>query len=78
MSVLDNYNIDLNDVRSDAVDYRFDLDRQFFDALESTLLRGGNVAVDLKVKKNGGAYAFVFRINGMVQVPCDRCLDDMD
>ena len=78
MSVLDNYNIDLNDVRSDAVDYRFDLDRQFFDAVESTLLRGGKVAVDLKVKKNGGAYAFVFRINGMVQVPCDRCLDDMD
>lgn len=78
MSVLDSYKIELHDVLSDPVEYRFDLDGQYFDAVESTLLKGGKLEAALKVRRTGGAYLFVFHIKGIVQVPCDRCLDDMD
>lgn len=78
MNVLDNYKIDLKNMRSDAVEYQYHLDNAFFEAIGDILVQKGSVDVILRVKKTAGAFELTFCIKGMVQIPCDRCLDDMD
>lgn len=78
MDVLGSYRIDLKNMRTDSETYRFSLDNAFFDAVEGTLVRNGNVGVTLRVSKAAGIYELRFHIEGCVTVPCDRCLDDME
>jgi uncharacterized metal-binding protein YceD (DUF177 family) len=54
------------------------LDRKFFEAIDGEEVRKGTLQVELKVKKVATTYEFDFDIHGMVQIPCDRCLDEMD
>lgn len=79
MNVLDSYKIDLKNMRTGVAEYRFKLDHTFFDAVEGTLVKNGNVDVDLKARETGGdGFIFTFQIKGTVHVPCDRCLEDME
>lgn len=78
MDALDSYIIELRDMRTDSAEYQFKLDDAFFEAVEGTLVRKGNVDVNLQVVKTAGAYELTFHIKGCVMVPCDRCLDDME
>lgn len=78
MDVLGGYKIDLKNMRTDTEKFQFRLDDTFFDAVEGTLFRKGNVDVSLRVSKMTGAFELSFRIKGNVTVPCDRCLDDME
>lgn len=78
MDVLGRYKIDLKNMRTDSETFQFALDNTFFDAVEGTLVRKGNVDVTLRVNKTAGAYELRFQIRGNVTVPCDRCLDDME
>ena len=38
----------------------------------------GKVNVELTVKKTSRAFELSFRTEGIVWVPCDRCLDEME
>lgn len=78
MNMPHNYRIDLKNMRSDAVEYQFHLDNAFFEAIGDVLIQKGSVDVILRVKKTAGAFELTFCIKGVVQIPCDRCLDDMD
>ena len=40
--------------------------------------RKGKVNVTLTVKRTSRAFELSFQTDGMVWVPCDRCLDDME
>ncbi|HBG41601.1 MAG TPA: hypothetical protein DDZ96_09300 [Porphyromonadaceae bacterium] len=72
------YNISLKNLSEGVHPYEYDLDRKFFDAIDSEEVRKGNVHVTLAVKKVSSAYEFDFELKGNVQVPCARCLDEMD
>lgn len=78
MDVLDRYWIDLKNMRADIAEYQYVLDDAFFNAVEGTLVHNGHVNVALSVKKAIGAFELTFRIEGILQIPCDRCLDVMD
>ena len=78
MDVLDNYKVNLNDLQAGVAEYRFELDDAFFETVKGTLVNGGHVSVTLHAERERGAYAFTFHIKGVVRVPCDRCLDDME
>ncbi len=78
MEVLDSYKIDFRQLGTGSVEYRFELDDAFFEAVEATLVKSGKATVDLKVKETAGSFRLAFAIRGVVQVSCDRCLDDMD
>ena len=78
MGIIDTYKIDLKAISSDVEEHRYALDDDFFEAIEATEVRKGNVDVDLRVKKTAGAFELTFHAEGTIQVPCDRCLDDMD
>ena len=78
MNMLYSYKVDLKNMRTDVSEYQFRLDNAFFEAIDDVLIRKGLVDVNLRVKKTAGAFELTFSIKGNVQIPCDRCLDDMD
>ena len=56
----------------------FVLDNRFFEEIDAPEIRTGKVNVILNVRKTAGIYELSFKIDGVVQVTCDRCLDEMD
>ncbi len=78
MGKFDAYKIDLKGMRSDSVNYEFLLDNLFFAQIDALEVQKGKVNVSLNVKKTSHAFELNFQTDGMVWVPCDRCLDDME
>jgi uncharacterized metal-binding protein YceD (DUF177 family) len=72
------FKIDLKNLPEGTNTYSYELDRKFFDAIDHEDVRKGKVEVELTVKRTNGAFEFNFHLNGTVQIPCDRCLDEMD
>ena len=72
------YNISLKNLSQGTHTYEYDLDRKFFEAIDGDEVKKGNVKVKLTVKKTSSTNEFNFDLKGVVQVPCNRCLDDMD
>lgn len=78
MDLLDNYKIDLKSMRTDRADYQFVLDNAYFEAVRGSEVERGQADVHLSVKKTAGAFELTFNIEGIIQIPCDRCLELMD
>lgn len=78
MGRLGAYKIDLKGQEEAAATYQWLVDSDFFAALDVEDIRNGRVTVDLSVTKASGEYNLSFNLKGVVSVPCDRCLDDMD
>jgi Predicted metal-binding, possibly nucleic acid-binding protein len=58
--------------------FEFQLDNLFFRNIDGTEFQKGNVKVLLTVIKTPASHEFLFKFDGIIQVPCDRCLDEMD
>ena len=58
--------------------YEFHLDNVFFKNIDGTEFQKGDVKVQLTVTKTPLTHEFIFKLEGVVQIPCDRCLDEMD
>ena len=63
---------------SDSCKYEFVLDNQFFALIDGPEVQKGKVEVALAVKKTSRSFELDFHTEGVVWVPCDRCLDDME
>ena len=72
------YNISLKNLSFGTHTYAYDLDRKFFEAIDGDEVRKGNVKVMVTVKRTSSTFEFDFELKGVVQVPCTRCLDDMN
>ncbi len=72
------YNISLKNLSFGVHTYEYELDRKFFDAIDGDEVRKGNVKVTATVKRTSSTFEFNFDLKGVVQVPCTRCLDNMD
>ena len=78
MRKLDAYKIDLKGMKDNTYSCEYVLDNHFFSEIDAPEIHAGNVNVALTVRKTAGIYELSFDIDGVVQVTCDRCLDDMD
>ena len=65
-------------MNTDSCHYEFVLDNLFFADIDSPEVQKGRVNVNLSVKKTSRAFELSFQTDGVVWVPCDRCLDDME
>ncbi|NDV59950.1 DUF177 domain-containing protein [Bacteroides sp. 519] len=65
-------------MQADKMDFEFLLDNIFFANIDSPEVQKGKVNVKLDVKKTSRAFELNFQTEGIVWVPCDRCLDDME
>jgi uncharacterized metal-binding protein YceD (DUF177 family) len=75
---LDKYNVGLRNMVQDTCRYEYVLDDDFFKCIDAPDIRKGHLQVCVTVKKAMGVFVLDFRIEGVVVVPCDRCLDDME
>ena len=65
-------------MRADTARYDFLLDNLFFSHIDAPEVQKGKVNVVLNIKKTPRAFEFSFETDGVVWVPCDRCLDEME
>lgn len=65
-------------MQADSCKYEFVLDNLFFANIDGPEVQKGKVNVELVVRKTSRAFELNFQTDGMVWVPCDRCLDDME
>lgn len=65
-------------MRSNLSSYEFELDNLFFADIDAPEVQRGKVDVQLTVTKALGSFVLTFHTEGVVWVPCDRCLDDME
>ncbi len=78
MGKFDKYEIDLKGMRESSARYEFMLDNAFFAAIDVPEVQKGKVNVSLSVRKTSHGFNLNFHTEGVVIVPCDRCLDDME
>ncbi len=65
-------------MQADSCKYEFVLDNLFFANIDGPEVQKGKINVVLTVKKTSHAFELNFQTEGMVWIPCDRCLDDME
>ncbi len=56
----------------------FRLDNDFFEKLGGTEFRTGDVIADISAYRTSQTHELTIHLHGIIQVPCDYCLDDMD
>lgn len=74
----DKYMVDLKGMQAGSCEYGFVLDNSFFVDIDGSEVQRGKVNVGLVVRKVSHAFELSFHTEGVVWVPCDRCLDDME
>lgn len=58
-------------------DFDYHLDKEFFQNMENSDIRDGNIDVHTTVVNKGHYYDLSFDIKGELTLICDRCLDEM-
>ena len=60
-------------------EFNYHIDGKFFNEIEASEVRSGSVDVALNVTHaQEGIYELDFVCSGVITIPCDRCLDDME
>ena len=78
MCSLEQFRIDLKGLTDEENSFAFDLDDNFFAALNGSELERGTLHVSVSIRKATGFFELLFHTEGTVTVACDRCLDDME
>ena len=78
MCDLERFKIDLKALTEDETPLDYELDDQYFNALEGAQLQGGSLHVSGSIRKAVGFFELQLHSTGIVRVPCDRCLELMD
>ncbi len=74
----DLYKIPLKTISEGIHTFDYELDNGFFEKIDSPEVRKGTVKVVVTLKKTADIFELNFDLDGIVYVPCDRCLDDME
>ena len=78
MCSLEFLKIDLKSLKEEESSLEFDLDNQYFEALDDAEVKKGSLHVSVSIRKATGFFELLFHTAGTVIIPCDRCLDDME
>lgn len=77
MDKMDIYKIDLLSSSFKDGQIQFDIDDDFFTAIDG-LIHHGNLKTTVCYKNTGSMYKFTIHSVGNIIVPCDRCLADLE
>lgn len=72
------YIISFNGLSLGKHEYEYNLNDTFFEELEYSEIKKGNVRIDVRLNKQSAMLILDFIIRGEVTLPCDRCGDDCD
>lgn len=56
--------------------FDYELDDRFFNAFEYSLIKSGNLKVDLELEKQETMLLLKFKVIGTVNLDCDKCLSE--
>lgn len=74
-----SYKLPLKSLHLGNEEFNYHLDGSFFNEIEHSEVTSGSVDVALKVARNKeDLMELDFVCKGVITVPCDRCLDDME
>ena len=69
------YNVDLKNLTPGIHEFEYLLENKFFVDIDGDQVQKGKVKVNLTVKRSSMMFEMNFQIEGVVMVPCDRCLE---
>ena len=78
MKKLNEYDINLVNLKDKIHEYDFDLDNDFFALFEQSLVNGGSLHAHVVLDKSSLLLNFDFFLKGTVNLTCDRSLDNFD
>lgn len=78
MGKFDLYKVELKNLSPGVHEYEYFLENKFFVDIDGDEVQKGKVKVNLTVKRTSMVFDMNFQLEGIVYVPCDRCLDDME
>ena len=77
MGKFDAFKLPLKSLTVGSHEYEYQLDTNWFTLIDGPELGKGNVHAKVTVNNTGYLYEVLFKLDGVVEVPCDRCLEDM-
>lgn len=78
MKDLSNYNIDIYKLSNAKHKYLFEVDNAFFSHFDYGLIKKGQAKVQLVLDKRETFIEVLFKINGFVELTCDRSLEKFE
>ena len=78
MCSLEFLKIDLKALKEENTFLEFNLDNDYFEALDGAELKKGSLHVSVSIRKATGYFELHLHLRGTVAVPCNLCLDDME
>lgn len=76
MKSLKQYSIPFTGLKIGQHQFNFEVDGSFFNEFEYSLVKQGLLKVDLVLDKQETMMVLDFRVTGVIQLNCDRCLSD--
>ncbi len=71
------YKVQLASLPDGSYEQDFHIDMDFFKNMENSDILSCDVDVKLNMVKKNDAYDMTFHCSGMMEIPCDRCLDPL-
>lgn len=78
MSATETYNIAFKGLKNGTHQFKYHLDKTFFESIESSLIEDGDLQADVEMIKSEQMLRFHFCINGTIKATCDVCLGQFD
>ena len=78
MCNIDSFKIDLKALPQGVTNLELKLDDEYFKAIEAPDVQRGELVSRLSINRTDDFFELNFHTEGVVHIPCDICLDDMD
>jgi uncharacterized metal-binding protein YceD (DUF177 family) len=73
-----DYKIPFKGLENGKHQYEFTIDDKFFEEFPEGEINRGSLIAKVELNKRTTGIESFFEISGIVKMPCDRCLDDLD
>lgn len=78
MDKLKQFDIPFVGLKNDIHKIKYDIDARFFNLYEESPIKDAKLEVELELDKKSSFFILNFKVDGTVNVPCDRCLELFD
>ena len=78
MKALVPFSLPISGLRDEMHTFRFEVDEEFFQCFEGSVIHESKVEVSLLLDKRPSLMVLQFQFEGTVRVECDRCLEPFD
>lgn len=76
MNPLKQFSLPFTGLKLGTHQFDYELDDHFFNAFEYSLIKSGNLKVDLELEKQETMLLLKFKVIGIVNLDCDKCLSE--